>query len=735
MRQIPKNIFSTSEYYDRAISNALIRLSKVSYAIRDFNRSMRNRLRPERVFDQGKFESDIKAWAADSFKKNRTKFLKWISHLDKRELLAYCAAGILIPSNEENLSIVEYIAVNALAHSSNRGKKITPYAFFRLSALTSKIQQSEVWVIHGSPETREFLSERLENLILRGTGRRLDQSIRAAFYRFADHDAWLKGHLGFTIEEAVEMAGTLIEYVLHKLEPILDTCKTKKDFEGLGLTFDQYGIFKAPLRSVVALAKDALTFRLEDIPVADKKILGSFLSRFSDKKYNPQNSFGDEISLYDKPIIDFDHELFLPFPSLIIEGLPEVFFRDLRNDKGYWSQNNNKKGKAAESRIIELLAGVFPRDFVFPNPPLKKGSELIDAVVLFEGVSLIIESKSRYLSREARNKPEIVNAYLKETMEKGINQTQNAESVLRSGKIKHITNVRGSSMDLRKRTVSEYLTLLILDERLSVMVIHDYLEKNKGSFSGYPFVVDINDLEYIVEEFNTPREFIKYLKDRQAFLISGKYHGSDELSVLGYYKINGRSFPPLPDDEKVDYVMLDQFWESYQEKYAEVNAAKAKADRISYFIDHFIERAHEAGPTSIVVAEELSKLTRTERRSLGERAFRKSFQSANDSKPHFALATFPSVDYGIVFLFTPEDRISRAEKLKTLAYLARIKLNNPKIIGIASEPANSPTTTIDYCLIYEPIEPDTELEHLSSQFFGDPKHFKIQEYPGIKKDN
>ena len=735
MRQISKNIFNSSDYYDRAISNALITVSKVLYAIRDFNRSMRNRLRPKRIFDQGKFESDMKAWAADSFKKNRAKFQKRISHLDKRELLEYCAAAFLIPSNQENLSIIEYIAVNTLAHSSNSGRKITPYTFFRLSSLASKIQHSEVWASMGPQGTREFFSARLENLIVRGTGRRPDQSIKTAFYRFSVHNGWLKGHLGFTIEEAAEIADSLIEYFSHKLKPILDTHKTREDLEGLGLSFDQYGIFKAPLRSVVTLVRDALTFRLEDIPVADKKILGNFLSRFSDKKYIPQNSFGDEISLYDKPIINFDHELFLPFPSLIVEGLPEVFFRDLRNDRSYWSKNNDKKGKAAEFRIIELLTGVFPRDFVFPNPPLKKGSELIDAIVLFEGVSLIIESKSRYLPREARNKPEIVNAYLKDTMEKGINQTQNAESVLRSGKLKHITNARGLNIDIRNRTITEYLTLLILDERLSVMVVHDYLENNKGSFSGLPFVVDMNDLEYVVEEFNTPREFIQYLKDRQAFLISGKYHGSDELSILGYYKINGRSFPPVPDDEKVNFVVLDQFWESYQKKYAEVNAAKAKADKISYFIDHLIERAHEAGSTSIVVAEELSKLTRTERRSLGEGAFRKSFQSATDAKPHFALATFPSVDYGIVFLFTPEDRISRAEKLKTLAYLARIKLNNPKIIGIASEPANFPTTTIDYCLIYEPIEPDAELEHLASQFFGDPKHFKIQEYPGIKKDN
>lgn len=54
---------------------------------------------------------------------------------------------------------------------------------------------------------------------------------------------------------------------------------------------------------------------------------------------------------------------------------------------------------------------------------------------------------------------------------------------------------------------------------------------------------------------------------------------------------------------------------------------------------------------------------------------------------------------------------------------------------VASEPANYPKTTIDYCLINEPLVSDADLERLASRFFGDEKHSKIMEYPNLEKDD
>lgn len=722
------------DWCDRILSKVVTALSQAWYPVSAFSCTARNWLKST-TFNQEKFARDLSVWAKNSFLKNRAKFEESISRLNRQSVIAYCSAASFIPSNREDLALIEYIATNALAHANQKGRDVTPYAFFRLSALAFKIQQSEVWTSMGPREEAEAFSARIESITIRGTGRRPDQSIGAALYRFGVHNEWLKKHLGFTIEQAIQATNDLFRWVDYGLEPLLAEGNNYKGLDELGLSFSRLGSLKAPLRSVVALIQNALTFRPADIPTRDQAVLANFLRRFSAKEYVPQNSFGDDISLYDRPIIEHGGEFFLPFPSLLVEGLPESFYKDLRTDKSYWSKNSQKKGKAAESRIVDLLCRAFPRDFVFPNPSLRRGSELVDALVVFEDVALIIESKSRYLSREARKKAEIVSDYLKETVKEGLRQTQNAETALRSGKIKRIRNVRGSKIDLVNRAIHRHLTILILDERLSILVIHEYLMKNKESLSDLPFIVDINDLEYIIEEFDTPREFIKYLQDRQAFLVSGKYHVPGELDLLGYYKINGRSFPAVSNDEQVNHVMLDRFWESYQEKYAEVNIAKTKDDEISYFVDHIIERAHEAGSGSVVIAEELSKLTRTERRSLAQGAFQKAMQAARDSEPHYALCFFLSVDYGIVFLFTPEDRATRIERLKALVYLARISLSNPKVIGIASEPANHSSTTIDYCLIDKPIESDDDLRRLASQFFRDAKYFNTMEYSCVKKHN
>ena len=720
------------DLYDKALGKTLAVASQASFSISNSVHRLRNKILPRKPFDQAKFSMGLVSEASNSLKKYRPEFQKLILSLNKKSLLAYCAAASFILSNRERLSLIEYVASNALAYGSSGGRKLTPHLFFRVCNLAFKIQQAEIWSSVAPQKDSEAFSARLENLILRGTGRRPDQSVKTAIYRFEAHNEWLRQHLGLTIDEAVQTSDKITALTIGKLGPLVAKAENSADFESFGLTFDQYGLLKPPSRIFVDYIEKAMTFKLADIEGVDKGILSSFLNRFSGKDYAPTESFGDDIPLYDKPIIDFGQELFLPFPSLIIEALPEAFYRDLRLDKTYWSKNGEKKGKAAELRIIELLARAFPLDLIFPNPSLKKGRELIDALVLFEESSLIIESKSRYLSREARNNPEIVTTYLAETVKKGLDQAKTAEDVLMSGKLKSLTNVRASTIDITKRTIKEYLTILILDERLSVMVIHDYILTVKTSYSHFPFIVDINDFEYIVHEFDTPREFIQYLRDRQNFLISGKYHAPDELGLLGYYKLSGRAFPPVKDDEKADSVMLDGFWESYQEKYAEANAAKSKMDEVSYFIDHLIDRAHQAGPQSIIIAEELSKLTRTERRSLSEGALRKSMQSVHDSKPHYALAFFQSVDYGIIFLFTPEERAVRVKRLTNLTYLARIKLNNPKVIGIASEPANARTTSIDYCLINQPLLPDAEAEHLASQLFKGAEYFTEQEYRDIK---
>jgi hypothetical protein len=217
-------------------------------------------------------------------------------------------------------------------------------------------------------------------------------------------------------------------------------------------------------------------------------------------------------------------------------------------------------------------------------------------------------------------------------------------------------------------------------------------------------------------------------------LLSGKYHVADELNLLGYYKINGRNFPPVAGEEKANRIVLDQFWEAYKEDYEEANLEKIKNDEVSYFVDNLIDRAHEAGERSVLVAEELSKLTRTERRDLGREAFKKASLSAVDGKPHFSSIKFGSVDYGLVFLFTPENRAKRAERLKSLVSLALFKLKISKIVAFATEPANVSITTIDYGVVEQRYKENEEMTKLADKFFGAKQETSSQEYENMAED-
>ncbi len=734
MSRIIKNIIINSRIiviYDSIFSFCSRGIAHAGARLKGFLAIAERKLKPSN-YEQENFLRDLKRWSEKSYADNRSHFLKIIPKYDKKTLLAYCATAFLIPSNQENLAIFEYIAVNCLEHCKNqKGRVISPFGFYRLCNIAFKIQQAEVWRTERDKE--EIFSAHIENLILRGTGRRADQSFKSAIYRFNAHNPWLQKNLGFSVEETIHIASEVVDSCSPLLRNFLDAYSIigSETLEKIALVFDQYRVIKAPQRKAVQFIKNAFTIN-SFIERKQATKMQVFLDRFSSYNYIGQVGFGDEICLYDKPIAKIDDDYFLPFPSLMIEGLPEFFYKDLRTDVDYWRNQGEKKGKAAEKRIIEILSKAFPRDFIFPNPMIKKGSELIDALIFFEDKVIVIESKSRFLAREARKSPEIVNKYINETIIKGCDQAAEAEKVVNNKKITYLTNDRGNKIDISKRRVVQFFSLLILDERLSLMVVDDVLKKNKQKYNNPPFIVDINDLEYIAEEFDTPREFIKYLIDRQKFLSSGKYNSADELGLLGYYKINGRNFSPIEGEEKADRIVLDGFWEAYQRDYEKPNIKKTEEDRVSYFVDHLIERAHEAGDRSIMVAEELSKLTRTERRSLGEAALKKSMLSASDGKPHFFLSKFGSVDYGVIILFSHESRKKRIKRIQSLTHLSRFRLKIAKMIGIATDPANSPATSIDYGILNQPYEDDEEMIKLADQFFAPAEQSTISEYENEK---
>jgi hypothetical protein len=445
-------------------------------------------------FEQEKFEKEQKEWSEKSFTVGRKRFVQLISRLNKKELLAYCASSFFIPSNQENLAVIEYVAVNSLALArDNGGKMITPYLFHRICNLAFKIQMADVWRRAGKEEA--FFSAHIENLILRGTGRRPDQSVKSAIYRFEAHNKWLRENIGFSIENAIEKSTRIVDYIVNGLNNFFDFYND--DLEKVGLIFDQFGVFKAPARRAVKMIMKGLVLDGFIDKLGEPVEKEAFILRHSSSNYFAQESFGDEISLYDRPIVKIDKHHFLPFPSLLIEGLAENYYKDLRADTDYWKNESGRKGKAAEDRITEMLSLVFPKDFIFSNPSIKKGNELIDGLIIFENTAIIIESKSRYLPREARKTPEIINKYMDETIIRGLNQSVNAEAILKSGRAIELFNLRGNKIDISKRKITQYLTILILDERLSLMVTRDFLDKKKNDYSGLPFVVDINDLEYV----------------------------------------------------------------------------------------------------------------------------------------------------------------------------------------------------------------------------------------------
>lgn len=150
-------------------------------------------------------------------------------------------------------------------------------------------------------------------------------------------------------------------------------------------------------------------------------------------------------------------------------------------------------------------------------------------------------------------------------------------------------------------------------------------------------------------------------------------------------------------------------WSSYRAAFIK----KKKADRISYSWDSIINRAHTGSSKYEVVARELARPNRFERRYLSK-VFMEAHVMAHEDKSGADLfrRIMPSEGVTYCFLFMDdfeEPRNRRQAMLASIGYFARGKFpQNKKVIGIATEKKLRPVSSYDFVLVDVPVWTDED---------------------------
>jgi len=347
----------------------------------------------------------------------------------------------------------------------------------------------------------------------------------------------------------------------------------------------------------------------------------------------------------------------------------------------------NLKGKKSEKLVHDLALKTFLTDWCYLNPKLPNGKELCDLLVVYDEVAIIWQIKDLKLDENGRYRNREVN--------KNLNQLSGARRQLFKLKTPiELENPRRGKESFDATIIKEiYLISVLLGEGEAVFSFVEYIK----NYTVHVFTRNFTQI--ILNELDTIGDFRNYLNKKEALVRQDKQliitGGEEELLAL--YLGNNRSFESL---NEATMVLIDEgSWEKFHNspEYKE----KQKQDKISYGWDGIINRVHEASPGYEVVARELARPNRFERRVLSKSYYDAYVLADNDEIHNLFRRTsdLNGVTYCFLFADDTKPRDYRKDMLKWMCYIARGKFkSNRKVIGIATEKKASPTLSYDFVL-------------------------------------
>lgn len=358
-----------------------------------------------------------------------------------------------------------------------------------------------------------------------------------------------------------------------------------------------------------------------------------------------------------------------------------------------------------------FLEQSFFRDFIYRNPRGKrKGTELADALVLFDDVALLVQVKAQCGNHDPV-------AWATEKLLDALKQLKATHEQLGNDGITKLDHELHGTAPFVAASYPNHIGIIVLAQENpqpfdAATVVPELLT------TGFPVhVFSLQDFKLVAARFDTAGDFITFLELRGDVMPGEQYTVHDEAGNIK------RIIPHVRD-------VLERHMSPSTPKELEKSVAAlvatasgewlASPDRhFGLAIDDIIARAHDiqepVDPTrrrkNLVVAEFLGWLTRARRISLGKRLVQRCLD-ARDGDPHYFVHVQKERGTGCVYLATAETRPKRLETLKFLVAYAQMKHGLPRCLGVATEPIGD-GRSYDFALREGPL-PEEFLAHLKS---------------------
>jgi SEC-C motif len=342
--------------------------------------------------------------------------------------------------------------------------------------------------------------------------------------RYKADDEWILRHKGFTISQAARVGRAILDREQRKVADLWNSLGS-----GIpdGFTF-----------------LPAFTFTAKDIAPAageSEETVRRVLEAFSVGNGERNEGFqalNDFNAANATPMLRKGSDSFILFQVYIFyQSLYESPPHWMRHDDSYKKQASDHRGDFNEEFAVLCFSRVFGTRHIHPNVFLMENAATtageIDVLVLFGNRAIVLQTKSKSLTIEARKGNDgAIHTDFKQSIAESYEQALDCGQHLLK-RDRRVVDADGKEIQV-PQLAKIYLLCIVSNHypALSLQAL-TFLEHSVSPEIPAPFVTDIFTLDVLTEMLESPLQFLSYIDRRTGY--ADRIVTGHELNILGYH--------------------------------------------------------------------------------------------------------------------------------------------------------------------------------------------------------
>lgn len=372
----------------------------------------------------------------------------------------------------------------------------------------------------------------LDSLHVRGKSYPYHQSQLIARL-FGCVEDWLYKNMRITASDAVLMVRELFESLNTSVNATLEAAKAQGEGSSQSAFFT----------NII----DSDMFRLPN-PADNVRRVFEFLSASPGSQPLTEARLPGQVwpTSRDYPILAVDDHLYCFNPQAVVDELPRLLGKWIAaRDKRYYDKKYARRREDLLTDVsIECLQCTLPgaqtgKNLYYGQAPANRCET--DALVIYDDIAIVIESKAGSLSFPARRGfSKRIERDFRELIGKAYSQASRTADFIRDHSSATFTDAHGRpALKLPGRTFRRIYVLIPLLDTMDAMAMGLSDARSSGLLDEgkeWPWVVSINDLRLVTEMLDSPSAFFHYIDRRLRFNEhSAWFRVHDEVDLLDYF--------------------------------------------------------------------------------------------------------------------------------------------------------------------------------------------------------